>query len=263
MILAPGVASLELPAPLGGSVIHPVVLWDSPEDITLVDAGFPGQLEELRRAFSRLGLSLARVRRILVTHQDLDHTGSLAEVVRESGAEVWAHPEDAPYISGALPRLKSDPSRHHHLLASVSEEQREQVRRLLSPPPPVAVNRYLQDGELLPLHGGIRVLHTPGHTPGHVSLVLVAHGLLLAGDALQVRDGQLVGPSPQHTLDMPQALASLAILAPNPWTASSAIMEGCTDRVPDRAWPNSPRAGKCRHNLPDFAQRAGGESWSR
>jgi glyoxylase-like metal-dependent hydrolase (beta-lactamase superfamily II) len=79
----------------------------------------------------------------------------------------------------------------------------------LSIPPSGKVDRTLNDGEELPLHGGIEVIHTPGHTPGHLSLFVEKAGLLIAGDELRVEEGELVGPSEWATPDMERANASL------------------------------------------------------
>src|SRR5208283_5054926 len=71
------------------------------------------------------------------------------------------------------------------------------------------VERVLQGGELLPFHGGIDVIPTPGHTPGHVCYFVRSLGLLVAGDALRVENRELAGPSPTGTPDLPAAFASL------------------------------------------------------
>ncbi len=76
-------------------------------------------------------------------------------------------------------------------------------------PPRVRVSRYLQDGEGLPSVGEALV----AYTPGHLSLYLEAHRVLVAGDALVVADGQLQGPRPEVTLNIGEALRSVAKLA--------------------------------------------------
>lgn len=79
--------------------------------------------------------------------------------------------------------------------------------------PEVAAESGAQDGERLPSVGGVLAVYTPGHTPGHLSLYLEAHRVLVAGDALVVADGQLQGPRPEVTLNMEEALRSVARLA--------------------------------------------------
>ena len=90
------------------------------------------------------------------------------------------------------------------------------MEALLANPPRGNVDRLVVDGELLPLQGGTRVIHTPGHTPGHICLFVEQENLLLAADALRVVGGSLVGPAEAVTPDMPEALRSLRKLAELP-----------------------------------------------
>jgi glyoxylase-like metal-dependent hydrolase (beta-lactamase superfamily II) len=78
---------------------------------------------------------------------------------------------------------------------------------------PVGVDEYLEDGSRLDLAGGIRVIFTPGHTPGHLSLYLEQPKVLVAGDALTAEDGYLNGPNPPFTLDVREAARSVRRLA--------------------------------------------------
>ena len=71
------------------------------------------------------------------------------------------------------------------------------------------VTKTVEDGETLDYCGGIEVIHTPGHTPGHACFYLRRYKTLVAGDAMNVMDGKLVGPNPIFTLDMKQGIESL------------------------------------------------------
>jgi len=214
MRIAEKAEALEIPMTfLGGSGnIHPVVLWDGSDGVTLVDAGLPGQVPQIEAGLEGLGLKLRDVRRILLTHQDIDHIGSADALSRASGAEVSAHAADVPYIEGDRPLLKMDRSRYESRIQALPEAQKQAVRAILESPPKVKVRHVLNGGEELPFHGGIVVIATPGHTPGHVSYYLKAAKLLLAGDAMRVEDGSLIGPSPMATPDMRSAVASLRSL---------------------------------------------------
>lgn len=197
-----------------GGTIHPVVLWSDVDGATLIDAGMPGQLPALEEKLVAAGLAVSSLRRILLTHQDLDHIGSAAAVVSASRAEVYAHAADVPFIQGELPLLKLDMKRMESRLAALPPDRKAQAMKLLSSPPKVKVDHVLSGGEEIPFHGGITVIPTPGHTPGHACYYLKSQRLLFAGDALRVENGSLIGPSPMATPDMRRAVASLRNLLP-------------------------------------------------
>ncbi len=212
MKIGENIEALELLMNLTGQsrLIYPALLWD-PDGATLVDTGTPGQLDALRGEIADAGVDFNSIDRIILTHQDLDHTGGLPEVLRArgEGVEVLAHEEDKPYIEGDKPLIKMNRERMTQMMGSLPESQRQQLQRILSSPPSGKVDRILHDGEELPLHGGIEVIHTPGHTPGHLCLLVKKARFLIAGDELKVEEGELVGPSEWATPDMEQANASL------------------------------------------------------
>ena len=180
------------------------LILDDENGNTLVDAGLPGQAEAIASALASAGIGLRDIGRIIFTHQDLDHVGSGAALVRQSGARVLAHAADSPYIEGELKPLKP---------TSEMLEQRPQMREILQRLEPVGVDELLEDGERLDLAGGTRVIFTPGHTPGHTSFYLERSKVLIAGDALTAEGGILNGPNPSVTLDTDEAARSVMTLA--------------------------------------------------
>jgi glyoxylase-like metal-dependent hydrolase (beta-lactamase superfamily II) len=216
MKIGENIEALELRMNLTGqsSVIYPALLW-SPEGATLVDTGIPGQLDALRGEIEDAGVDFESISRIILTHQDVDHIGGLPEILHargEESIEVLAHEEDKPYIEGEKPLIKMNRERMARMMESLPESQRQRLERIFSSPPSGKVDRTLNDGEELPLHGGIKVIHTPGHTPGHLSLFVEKARLLIAGDELRVEEGELVGPSEWATPDMERANTSLGKL---------------------------------------------------
>src|SRR5215204_5158860 len=145
------------------SVLNLTLIVDEYNDNTLVDAGLPDQMEAISAALVEAGIGVGDLRRIIFTHQDLDHVGSGAALVRQSGARVMAHPADAPYIEGRLRPLKPTPE---------MLEQRPHIRKVLERLEPLGVDEQVENGSHLDLAGGTRVVFTPGHTPGHISLYL-------------------------------------------------------------------------------------------
>ena len=186
------------------SVLNLTLIVDEYNDNTLVDAGLPDQMEAISAALVEAGIGVGDLRRIIFTHQDLDHVGSGAALVRQSGARVLAHSADAPYIEGSLRLLKPSPE---------MLEQRPQMREVLERLEPVGIDDYIEDGTRLDLAGGTKVISTPGHTPGHISLYLERSKVLIAGDALRAERGTLNGPNPSMTLEMRTAIQSIRRLA--------------------------------------------------
>jgi glyoxylase-like metal-dependent hydrolase (beta-lactamase superfamily II) len=91
--------------------------------------------------------------------------------------------------------------------------QRPELRAVAERFHPTPVDEQLQDGALLDLAGGVRVIFTPGHTPGHMCLYHERSRTLIAGDALTSNDGQLQGPNEGATPDMSTASQSVQRLA--------------------------------------------------
>ena len=206
-----GLEALEVPMHFGArkTTIYPVILWDRKDGATLIDAGAPGSEVAIGEHLKRLGLEWKDIRRIILTHQDIDHVGGAKAIVELSNAEVFAHKDDIPFIEGERKLLKMDPNRIEAMIQTFQEENGGQALRPVESLSTVQVTKALADGEELPYGGGMIVIHTPGHTPGHISLFLPKEHLLIAGDALRMVDGVLKGPNPKATPDLARATESL------------------------------------------------------
>ena len=101
MKIADGLEMLEIESNFSGrqSLFRPALLWDSAVSV-LVDTGFPGQLPKISAALDQVGLPLKKLNKIIITHQDIDHIGCLAEIVggADHKIEVLAHESEKPYI---------------------------------------------------------------------------------------------------------------------------------------------------------------------
>ncbi|WP_334072874.1 MULTISPECIES: MBL fold metallo-hydrolase [Paenibacillus] len=213
MKISNGVEMLEIQIDSFGNpaMINPTLIWDDDTTI-LIDTGTPGSLEQIRIAMNEIGIPLNRLKVIILTHQDIDHIGTLPDLIHEKGVEieVYAHEADKPYIEGTLPLLKLNAESMAWQMEAIPDEVRRSfLEELTNNRPKAKVTQTLVDNQELPYCGGIRVISTPGHTPGHISLYFQESKTLVAGDAVFSVDGVLYGPHPESTPDMQTALHSL------------------------------------------------------
>ena len=147
-----------------GDMINSFALAGSDGGVTIVDAGLKLALARKRLVvgLAAIGAAPADVRRVVVTHAHPDHVGGLAALVEQTGCEVLAHERESVYLrDGRSPRIRRGRSRGF---------------------PKVIVTTEFQHGALLP--GGLRAVHTPGHSPGHTALLHEDTGVLFTGDAV-------------------------------------------------------------------------------
>ena len=171
--IAPGVHRID---GLRGVRTNAYLLVDG-DTLALIDTGLPGSLNPIDRYVRSIGKRLEQLRYVLLTHAHPDHAGGAPALRERTGALVLAHHADVrsnggqqsvSYLGvfGALPlRLPF-------------------LRR-------VPADGVLSDGELLPLLGGLRVVHTPGHTPGSLCFYLESVGALFTGDLILESEGSL------------------------------------------------------------------------
>ena len=172
VVLGPGV--FRIPTQFR-SAINSFALVDDDGSVTLIDCGVKKAPARIVAALAAIGKTPADVNRIVLTHVHPDHAGGAAEMSRLTGAPVLTHADDAEYARAGRPPI-SDPSfLSGRLFTRV-------VGRVGFPAFEVAAS--LRDGEILDVAGGVRVVHTPGHSPGHVSLLHEQTKTLITGDAI-------------------------------------------------------------------------------
>lgn len=152
---------------------------DAAEGGVLIDTGFPGHEGWILSALKEIGKGPGDVKHIVLTHGHPDHIGSAAALQRATGAKVWVHGADAEIVRtgrGFRP-LTAGPGIFRKLMIAV-------IKRQIKPVEGTVVDELLEDGQVLPFAGGLRVIHAPGHCAGQVAL-LSPHegGVLFAADA--------------------------------------------------------------------------------
>lgn len=147
------------------------------DQAVVVDTGTAGSADEIGAVLDQAGPGWAGVRHVVLTHKHGDHAGSISDVLdRATGATGHVGAADLGEVSASRPL------------------------------------RPLADGDEV---FGLRMVATPGHTAGHMSVFDPGSGLLVAGDALNNTAG-LTGPNPQFSEDMTAGAASVRVLAALP-----------------------------------------------
>ena len=180
-------------------------LLDTGDGLALIDTGIPGSAPTIQQAVRSIGREPADIRHILVTHCHSDHSGSLAEMKRLTGAPAAMHPVDAAMVrEGRTMRpLKPAPG----LLNAI-------ICRFLLPGVPTEIERAeieheVQDGETLP--GGLRAIHVPGHCAGQLAFLWPEHGgVLIAADAAAHVVGLSLSPMYEDVDEGRRSLSKLA-----------------------------------------------------
>lgn len=196
---------------------HPYYIYPSlivfKNELTLVDTGYPGFLPLIESAVQQKGYDIRQLKHIVITHYDDDHIGALADFKEKyPGVTIISSEREAASISG---EVKSERLvQAEALLEHMPEEEQEfgqafveELKSLRHIP----VDQTVRDGEWL-LGGACRIIATPGHTSGHISLLFPELDSVITGDAA-VREGdELTVANPQYCLDLERAAQSLHLL---------------------------------------------------
>jgi len=185
-----------------GDFVH-CYIWEWKDGLTLIDAGMPNHVHTILDAITAKGWALHNIRRIIITHGDPDHVGGTAKLKKATGAVVGCHTVDKVLLEHPSKRV---PAIWWARPIFAMLGFLPQFNAL-----PVHPDELYVDGQVLP--EGFIVVHTPGHTPGHISLIHRDRRLLIAGDALNNRGGKLQMPPPLFTPDRKNAERSVWKLA--------------------------------------------------
>src|SRR2546427_7933990 len=164
-------------------------LIEADDGLTIVDCGMPKKAEKLMAAVREAGRSPDDVRTVLITHHHSDHVGSLAALVRATGAIVYVPALDAPIVRGERPAPPANKAViTGRLLGPL-------LARLEPSVEPARIDVEVADRDSLPVAGGVTAIHTPGHTEGHTSFLLPrGGGVLFVGDAAGAKGSRAAPP---------------------------------------------------------------------
>lgn len=166
---------------------NPAILIDG-SALTMIDAGPPESLPQTKKCIEGLGFQLRDIKSIIVTYAAADHTGELKHLVDLTGAKVYAHEAEVPYI------LRKAFREQRHIEAA-------------------NVDVLLKDGDLLDILGGLKVIHTPGHARGHIIPYLLKQKALFAAGLMRTLKGQILLWPPQYCDDYTEVIKSMIKIA--------------------------------------------------
>ena len=169
--LAPNVYRI----PTMGSGINSFLFKETDGSLTLVDCGLKSAPKKIEAAITSLKQDMSDVKKILFTHSHYDHAGGAAKVIELIGSpEVISHEAERDFLESG----KTPPQDYSYFAGKFF--------RFMPPSrlDPISVSKTVRDGETLNIAGGLQVVHTPGHTPGHVSLLHLPSRTLITGDSV-------------------------------------------------------------------------------
>lgn len=148
------------------------------DGLTFIDTGYAKHAQKITEAVQAIGRDPADIRHILVTHCHPDHAGSLAALKRMTDAPAYMHPTDAAMVRAGKAKRPMTPA--PGLVAKVL------FRLLIQPAPssiePATIEHEVQDGDELPIAGGIKAIHVPGQCAGQLAFLWPKRGVLFAAD---------------------------------------------------------------------------------
>ncbi|WP_327287744.1 MBL fold metallo-hydrolase [Streptomyces sp. NBC_01198] len=200
-ILAPGVIQIAT------SKSNNAFLVEGDDGLTLVDVGSTKAVDPLLRTIAELGRDPGDLNRIVLTHAHPDHVQGAPTLREHTGARVLIHVADAAWLAGG--RVPAD--------GRSSPAARRYDQLPAAHWTPFEPDATVEDGELIAGSGGLRVIHTPGHSPGHIALLHEPTRTVLVGDAV-FHAGRL-GYGPATFAAEPAARATGAARIPTNVTA--------------------------------------------
>lgn len=187
------------------------------KDFVLVDAGMPHSADEIISVTEKRFGKGSRPKAIILTHGHFDHVGAIIELIDHWDVPVFAHELELPYLNGEKSYPDPDTSVEGGMVAKLSA---------LFPNEPINIGHHVEklpaDGTV-PFMPNFRWIHTPGHTPGHISLFRDKDGALIVGDSfvtvkqdslysVLTQDLEISGPPRYLTTDWQAAKESVSKL---------------------------------------------------
>jgi glyoxylase-like metal-dependent hydrolase (beta-lactamase superfamily II) len=193
-----------------GKVFPYLFIEEDSKDLTLIDPSFLSQLPILENYLLNAGYDIRNVKRIILTHVHVDHAQSANEIKKKTGAKIYSHWIEANYLAHS-PSYNGPPTTQETIdkLKKLGISIEELTKKYGSfDVEPIIVDQQVSDGDTI---GSLKVIHTPGHTPGHISLYYKKDGTIFGADSIYKHvfgaDGMYIS-APQVSIDSVTAVVS-------------------------------------------------------
>jgi len=190
--------------------VFPYLFVEDRDNLTLIDPSFLSQLPILEKYLLNVGYDIKNVRRIILTHVHVDHSQAANEIKKRSGAKIYSHWIESRYLSHDPP-YQGPPTTQDTVdkLEKLGVSMKALIKEYGSfEVEPTRVDEQVSDGDMI---GSLKVIHTPGHTPGHISLYYEKDKLLLGADSIYKHvfgvEGMYIS-APQVSIDPVTAIIS-------------------------------------------------------
>ncbi len=170
------------------------------KSVVIIDTGTPGKANSILDELAEIRVKPCDIEAVIITHAHPDHAGSSAALLARIYAKIHIHEGDIGVLLGKEPFPKP-----RYFVEKLSVFVTTHVWKYKGPPEALP----LGEGSLIPAFPGLKIIHTPGHTPGSISVLDTESSTLFCGDALNNRAGKLTGPLKYFMSDKDQAWRSI------------------------------------------------------
>ncbi|MGH9925188.1 MAG: MBL fold metallo-hydrolase [Nitrososphaeraceae archaeon] len=190
--------------------VFPYLFVEDQDNLTLIDPSFLSQLPILENYLLDVGYDIKDIKRIILTHVHVDHSQAANEIKKRSGAKIYSHWIESRFLIHNPP-YQGPPTTQETVdkLEKLGASMKALIKKYGSfEVEPINVDEQVSDGDMI---GSLKVIHTPGHTPGHISLYYEKDKLLLGADSIYKHvfgaDGMYIS-APQVSIDPVTAIVS-------------------------------------------------------
>jgi glyoxylase-like metal-dependent hydrolase (beta-lactamase superfamily II) len=172
-------------------------------DISLIDAGMEQSAKKVIASVTNIGYKSEAIKNIYITHSDPDHYGGANKIRESTGAKLHASNIEAEAMVRGTSSREIKPKgiwkAVFGLLGSIMKTY------------PTPIDSILEENHEIPILGGMKVLKTPGHTPGHISFYLPQENILFSGDSINSSNGTPCANTTATTSDPVKAIESFEL----------------------------------------------------